>query len=221
MIKNIAQKFKNSFEGICHQLLVQGYQLIRTNGSCDKNWDEENISAHFINNIENLPLAIKHKVEIEPEIRNYTNAHINQGKKAKTASRIDLYFFQTTWTTPKQVKRYSVEAKNISQNSWTKNTGKKVPTSNQKTEYITKGIDEFVQGNYLQGCMVGYVVQGNIPNIIGDVNSRIQKQANYPSTIDVISKVSPILGFTEVYESKCVTPSVPNGMLKHFFFDLT
>lgn len=220
MIK-IAQLFKNSFEHICHQLLVQGYQVIRTNGSCDKNWDEENISAHFVNNIENLPLATKHKIDIKSEIRNYTNAHINQGTKAKMASRIDLYFFQTTWTNPKKVKVYSVEAKNISQNSWTKNTGKKVPVSTQKTEYITKGINEFVQGNYPKGCMIAYVVQGSIPVIIDHINNRIKKQTNCPSKINVISKVNPILGFTEVYDSKCITPSAPKGMLKHFFFDLT
>lgn len=220
MIK-IAQLFKNSFEDICHQLLVQGYQNIRTNGSCDKNWDEENISAHFINNIENLPLAIKHKIDIKREHPIDTNAIINRGSKAKTASRIDIYFFQTTWTNPKQVKGYSVEAKNISQNNWTKNTNKSVNASTQKTEYITKGIDEFVQGNYPQGCMIAYVVQGNIPIIIKDVNNRIKKQTSYPSKIGVISKVSPILGFSEIYSSKCVTSSAPKGVLKHFFFDLT
>ena len=219
----LSTKFKKRFEGICHQLLIEGYQIIRANRSCSNKWDEENISAHFIDNMENNPIAIDNKIDIRPEIRVYTNAIINQGVKAKTASRIDIYFFRTTWSNPKQEEGYAVEAKNISQNSWKKNKADKNPVnvSQQKTEYITKGIDDFIQGNYPQGCMIAYVVQGNISNIITDINQRIKKRPNYPSKIGQLTKTTPILNFTEIYDSKCVTPSNKKGQLKHFFFDLT
>lgn len=215
MFKKITEKFKNSFEGLCHKLLVQGYQVIRTNGSCDKNWSEENISAHFADRMQKLPLAIKEQVNVQWEVRIYTSAIINQGKVAKSASRVDIYFYKNPWANPDHGKGYCIEAKNISQINRTNNASK------QKTEYITKGIDEFIQGNYPQGCMIAYVIQGNTSNIIGDLNKRIKKHQNYPSKIGLIAKTNPILGFTEVYDSKCITPSISNGTLKHFFFDLT
>ena len=219
---NLANKFKNRFEDICHQLLIEGYLTIRTNNSCDNNWDEENISAHFIDNMENNPIAINKKIDIRPEVRVYTDAIINQGVKAKTASRIDIYFVKTNWSIiPKQIQGYAVEAKNISENNWRKNTNKGVNASTQKTEYITKGIGEFLMDNYLQGCMIAYVVQGNIPNIIADINQRIKEYTIYPSQIGELTKTTPILNFTEIYNSKCATPSNKKGQLKHFFFDLT
>ena len=218
---NLANKFKNRFEDICHQLLIEGYLTIRANRSCSNSWNEENISAHFIANMENLPKAIKHKIDIRREVPVDTYAIINQGLNAKTASRIDIYFVKTTWSRPKQQQGYAVEAKNISENNWRKNTNKGVNASTQKTEYITKGIGEFLAGNYPQGCMIAYVVQGNIPNIIAGINQRIKKYSNYPSQIGQLTKTTPILNFTEIYNSKCATPSNKKGQLKHFFFDLT
>ena len=214
MIK-IAQLFKNSFEGICHQLLVQGYRVIRTSGSCDKNWGEENISAHFADRMQKLPLAIKEQINVQYEVRIYTQGIINKGITAKSASRIDIYFYKTPWANPDYGNGYCIEAKNVSQTNRPNNASK------QKTEYITKGINEFVQGNYPKGCMIAYVVQGKTAIIINDINDRIQKKTTCPSIVGVINKTKPILGFTEVYNSKCVTPSAPKGVLKHFFFDLT
>jgi hypothetical protein len=139
-VTKLSNKFKNRFEDLCYQLLIEGYCIIRTNSTCNNNWDEENISAHFIDNMENHSIAINNKIDIRPEVRIYTEPIINQGVKAKTASSIDIYFVKTTWSTSKQQQGYTVEAKNISQNNWKKNASKGVNTSkgvnasNQKKE---------------------------------------------------------------------------------------
>lgn len=217
----LAQLFRNKFISICHELLIHGYCTIKTNKSCDRDWNEENISAHFISNMENLPLAINKKIDILREVPVDTDAIVNHGLNAKTASRIDIYFVMTTWSNPKQKHGYAVEAKNISERNWKKHSKSRVDAYTQKTKYITEGVDEFLQGNYPQGCMIAYVVQGNIANIVSDINQRILKHTDYPSKIDVLGKVTPILGFNEIYDCKCITVSIPNGVLKHFFFDLT
>lgn len=224
--KSISRNFKKSFSSICHELLISAYFIIRNNNSLDKNGDEDDISVHFISNMENLPLAIKNKIDIRRQENIDTLAILNQNQKAITASRVDIYFKKTTWTSPKQIEGYAVEAKNVSEKNWKKANGVAVPAAAQRQGYINKGIIEFVQGNYPPGCMVAYVLNGNIAPIVTDINTRITNNSHYlekkmgtlaPSTpITIPSESSP---FTEVYDSLCANQ--PNNKLKHFFFDLT
>lgn len=221
---NTAPIFKMQFRINCYKLLVEGFFIIKKDKKYDLDWEEENFSAHLAKAIELLPSRKINGIDVSCENRNYTDEHINQGKPAKTAKRMDFFFH--TWSDNNDEYVFTAEAKNISEKNWNKTKGGEVRAYDQREGYITKGIIEFVQGNYPPGCMVAYVLNGNIAPIVTDINTRITKNSHYlekkmgtlaPSTpITIPSESSP---FTEVYDSLCANQ--PNNKLKHFFFDLT
>lgn len=160
---------KAGFEYKCIFILIDGYRLMKAARKYEIDWEEEQITAQLIYFIELSPARKKWKIQVMPEIRNYTNEIIIGEKLPKEASRIDMQM--SSWQTENE-EVYYIEAKNLCENDWVKEDGSKVSSSNQLNRYINKGVLHFISGYYpTNGCMCGYMLEGNNDKIIKKLNN--------------------------------------------------
>ncbi len=173
---SIIQDFESSFVQNCLILWGEAFAFIKANKTVTIDWEEENISALFFNYIDKSEHAIALNINIADEHRLYFNSILSGKKSAKSASRID---FRLTTNCTEQLKRieFFIEAKNLIENDCFK-AGIKTKVSAHKLHqrYIKTGIDNFISGKYpSNGCLVGYVLQGNLEKIVLMVNLYIRE----------------------------------------------
>jgi hypothetical protein len=162
-------------------LLVESYFYVKSNYSIDIDCEEEYISAILFDYIDKCPQSSEWGIDITPEYRLYKDAVLKKKKSAKTAPKIDLRFCSFE----KNVKlTYFVEAKNLIETDTTKRAkkGRKgntitVSAHNWYNRYIDTGIDNYLSGRYpSNGCLVGYILQGKMENIIACINQYLQNR---------------------------------------------
>ncbi|WP_445709822.1 hypothetical protein [Flavobacterium sp.] len=180
MAKNVTliNKINSSFEIKCLTVLVKSYNTSITEKRFSKDWEEKTFSSHLVSLMKKCDLAIKYNFTITKE-EELEDEDIDKGLKSpKEANPIDIRFHDI-WKNELRLD-FNVEAKNISLSEWRKSNGKKVNASQQQTEYITKGIDRFLTGHYKDknGCMLGYLVNGNLDEVLVKINDKILKQKN-------------------------------------------
>ena len=197
-----------SFELKCLDLLTKSYVLSIKENSIFKDWEEESISAHIVKHLRN----IKNDFIINYEVPLFEEDVVNAKKRVKNSNRIDIFFQEKQWGELKYME-YHVEAKNISSSQWIKSQGSKVNASDQQTEYITKGIERFLTGHFKDknGCMLGYVVNGKLDDLLLKINNKIELQKNSSERIDFNEL---IINNHKIYES-----SHSQRNIKHLFFD--
>ena len=108
---------------------------------------------------------------------------------------------------------YHVESKNISSSNWNKSNRNKVNASQQQTEFITKGIDRFLTDHFKnkKGCMLGYLVNGTLDEVLIKVNLKIESKKSSNEIITLTNLV--------VYEHQIFQSIHSERTLKHLFFD--
>ncbi|MBN8570269.1 MAG: hypothetical protein J0M18_11600 [Ignavibacteria bacterium] len=208
---NIKKIIIDSFEEKCLLVLIDGYFLSVSEKKCNCEWKEKTFSSHLVKHMKNSSLALKYGMVITKEDE-LDDIEIDDGlKDPDKANPIDISIHQIY---EYKVFKYCVEAKNISFSNWIKSNGKKVSGWQQKKDYISEGVDRFILGHYMNqnGCMVAYVVNGNIFKVLKAINEKlIQLKRNSEKII----KFKKLNGFS-LYESKH-----SNRKLKHLFFDFT
>ena len=173
---SIIRDFESSFVQNCLILWGEAFAFIKANKTVTIDLEEENISALFFDYIDKSEHAIALNINIADEHRLYFNSILSGKKSAKSASRID---FRLTTNCTEQLKRieFFIEAKNLIENDCFK-AGIKTKVSAHKLHqrYIKTGIDNFISGKYpSNGCLVGYVLQGNLEKIVLMVNLYIRE----------------------------------------------
>jgi hypothetical protein len=154
-------------------LLIVSYCYVKSNYVVDIDCEEEYISALILDYIDKCPQASEWNIDITPEYRLYTDEVLNKKKSAKTSPRIDLRF--SGWAN-KMKRTYFVEAKNLIEIDTLKK-GNTITVSAQylHKRYIKTGIDNYLSGRYpLNGCLVGYILQGKTENIINLINKYLR-----------------------------------------------
>ena len=174
---SIIRDFEYSFVWNCLSLWGEAFLFVRENQNITTDWEEENISALFFDYIDQSERAIVLNINIADEHRLYYQSILTGKKSAKSASRID---FRMTTNSIEQRKRveFFVEAKNLIEEDCFK-VGRKTKVSARKLHerYIETGIGNFVSGKYpYNGCLVGYVLQGDPNNIVSMLNSYMVNQ---------------------------------------------
>lgn len=163
-----SEELFESFQVQFVDLIYKAYLRIKTPDPFLDKPDETQISLSLFDAMDMIIEQDNLPCFVVPELHEYTD-EIRRGKKSTlTAKRYDLCF--QSWSTPKKVK-FGVEAKLlIENNSFGKLT---TPLIN---EYVSKkGMGKFIDGIYKnRGCMVGYIVEGSIANIVGKINARIR-----------------------------------------------
>ena len=206
--KDLVHLINSSFELKCLDLLTKSYSLVISENLISNDWEEESISAHLVKHIRKL----KSDFIVNYEVPLVEEDVYNAKKRVKNSNRIDIFFQKNHWGKLEYLE-YHVEAKNISASEWKKSSGSKVNASQQQTESITKGIDRFLTGHFKRknGCMLGYIVNGELDDVLKKINTKIVFQKN---SAEIINLNFSILNNLKIFES-----IHSDKVLKHVFLN--
>lgn len=200
--ENIRKKFKERFEVRCLTLFVDAYEKAKIDKAVQTNLDENDITAKLNEYIDKSPLRLEWRIHtnVEHHLPN-NDKDESKGFSAKFA-RIDLRFsnFISAFE-----YIYFIEAKNIEQ--------KGSKGSQLKRRYIETGLNSFTSKKYENGCLVGYLLKGDLELTIKGINSLLKKDKRNTEFLNL--KKSDLHEF--YYESE----HIEIGILKHFIFDFT
>lgn len=207
---DLINKVNESFELKCLKVLIKSYYTSISLSKANRDWEEKTFSSHLVSLMKKCEIALQYELTITKEEELEDDEIDNGLKSPKEANPIDIRF-HNAWSGIRL--DYNVEAKNISLGEWKKSTTKKVNASQQQTEYITKGIERFLTGHYKdkKGCMLGYVVNGKLDDLLLKINNKIKLQK---SKTELICYKKLLIDNHKVFES---CHSQKN--IKHLFFE--
>ncbi|TLP81855.1 hypothetical protein [Maribacter sp. ACAM166] len=197
--KVIVACFKRGFEEKCFQLITESYVSAMEAKVIKLNWDENDITSELHEHIKENPLRLEWSIVTNVE-QHLPKDDIKKEKGfAAKLPRIDLRLVTINSSLEYE---YHMEAKNL-----------KEKDSGLKRRYIDTGIDNFVSNKYDNGCLLGYVLDGELDKTVDGVNKLLKKDERGLEylkfrTYDLHDKY---------YES--VHPN--NLQIKHFMFDFT
>lgn len=186
------EKIEEAVKIDCLNHLSKAYKSLRKSNYKAPN-DETSITAKLFDESENLQSSTEFKYTITPERVIFTK-DIREGKtKAKTARKFDLCF--QNWNT-KNKFIFGIEAKLLIENNF-----KKRNAAILIKEYVSeKGMSKFINGIYEErGCMVGYILEGSIVNILTNINSEVIRV--YDKAQCLIKNTNKKLNHDEIYTS--------------------
>jgi hypothetical protein len=211
---DIIASFQEAFEHNCLSLFGDAYLHISKTMNITIDWEEENISANFLNYIDHSERAIGLNINISDEHRLYNASILSGSIKAKSASRID-FKLTTNWTQNLKRLDYFIEAKNLIEFDCPKRGRKtKLIAKENHKRYIETGINNFITKTYPQnGCLTGYVLQGDIGRIVKKINVYLNYLKRDSEQLVNIKSNIPSLPYFYI-------SSHASGLiLKHFFLD--
>lgn len=118
---------------------------------------------------------------------------------ANKRARIDLTFSEVG--SPLKGK-YHMEAKRL-----------KEKDSSLKRRYITTGIDNFVSKKYENGCLLGYVLEGDLHRTVNGINKLLKKDDRESEFLNAKAYMLHNFYFESDHGNSFI--------LKHFMFDFT
>ena len=195
---NVRNTFRNAYEQKCYKLIISAYQTSLKEEVIQLDWNENDISSELHKHIKNNPLRIKWKISTNVE------AHLpNDISKTKGfANKFPRIDFRLAVFSKNDEYEYFFEAKNLKQND-----------SALKRRYIDTGIDNFTSGKYINGSLIGYLLDGKINETINGINRLLEKDER--SSESLTRKDNDLINFYyESYHSEI-------GVLKHLIFDFT
>ncbi len=204
----IVDGIRYAFYGWCQQAVIEGYrEMLKDSTAQFSEWEEENLSARLIDESAKLKWVKRFQISILPEIRLYDPDILSGTKKARSAKRIDFRF--SKWYGEIDSVYYA-EAKNL----YFTNIGKR-DASLSKRYYVSDGIERFASGSYPAGFMLGYILHGDVEDVVNDLNSVLTKR-NINPNIGLIGSKSTLHSHPFCYSSVNQTS---NGILelKHIF----
>ncbi|MBK5212677.1 MAG: hypothetical protein JJE55_03320 [Flavobacteriaceae bacterium] len=206
----LINSINSSFEHKCLNILAKSYITSLTLKKYSKDWEEKTFSSHLVSLMKECEIALKYNLTITKEEELEDDKIDNGLKSPKEANPIDIRF-HNIWNDLRL--DYNVEAKNVSLSEWKKSRGSKVNASQQQTEYITKGIDRWITGHFKEkrGCMLGYLVNGKLEDVISKINTKIESQKRTKETIKITAST--------LYDIQIFESIHSNRKLKHLFFD--
>jgi len=136
-------------------------------------YSENDITAQLVGIMKNNPQRREMQISINRESYLDSDGTFDGIEKADSSPRIDLKY--TTWDS-KDEYEYFMEAKNLAENNWLKNNHTLINAERLRRRYITTGIDNFKNGKYSDGCLLGYILEGNSNNIIEKINKSLEQE---------------------------------------------
>jgi hypothetical protein len=189
-----------SFVQLVLEITVKAYQLMCQDGVVQQSWEEDTFSLILATRYIR-PLARQHPLNLivmtqtevyKPEM--YTGA-----VSTRKAPKIDIRLFNAM--EDYEHIYFAWECKRIGDKRSNAEYAALIP------KYITEGILRFVDGAYCAGLddagMLGYVLAGDVTNIVHDINVSMQHPRRKRSLEDSDHLVmAPAIGaFTDVYRS--------------------
>lgn len=201
---------KDDFEKKCIILLERACKTLKTKKHVDTEWGEENITANIFTYIHKSQLSIDYDIFIECEHPFFSQAVLDNKKRAKGSPRIDLVF-QHNWEGHR--KSFYVEAKNLIEHDFTKK-GNKYATKaiGVQDRYIKTGIDHYLESHYPKGCILGYVLNGTIANVVVGINERLKKNKRDDEVLNYNAGSYPWICYKSDHAAKSMS-------IAHYLFD--
>jgi hypothetical protein len=192
----LQKKFRKAFEQKCFCLIIDAYQTSIAEKTIQLNWNENDISQELYEKLDVNPKRLQFKITAIREFHLPKNVEKKKGFADKLP-RVDLRMSNIT---SKLEYKYFFEAKRLKEND-----------SKLKRSYISEGMDRFTSKKYPLGCMLGYLLQGNINGVVDGINSLLVKDKR--NTEILTSKKNNL--HKDYLESK----HLEIGILKHLIFD--
>ena len=205
-----------TIEDISFQILIEAYKTIIKSNHYDLDWEEEQINQELVVFMKKSALRIKYKLTIgvERKLFNEDEVPINDNNP-KRLPRIDINI--VSWSFQKDIElEYFFEAKNLYENDY-----KKKIASQYINRYIDTGIENFRIGRYSNGSLVGYILEGKTTRIIDKLNIQLTKDRKNKNqainSLSLLNQTNYMKIFEYCYESKHLTPSKEEMLIKHIF----
>jgi len=209
---NIIQKVKVQFENNCISLLLDSYNQVLKKKSF-KELTENDITVLLVGFMRNNPRRYELNISVDREIYIDSSDTYSGAASANKSPRIDLKY--TTWKSNAEYEYY-IEAKNICENNWKKTSVTTLINALElQKRYIETGIQNFITGRYPNGCIVGYVVEGNPDNIVRKINEILTGATRPKEHLTKTTKG----GFSYCYNSTHPGKIMP--ILNHYFLLFT
>ncbi len=213
---NIRNKFP-TIENISFKILIEAYRQIINLNQYDLDWEEEQFNQELVVFMRKSELRIKYKLTIGVERKLFNeNALPLDDNNPKKLPRIDINI--VSWSFQKGVEQeYFFEAKNLYENDY-----KKKIASAYINRYIDTGIENFRISRYYNGSLIGYVLDGDIAKVIDKLNIQLRKDRKNNRVINNLSsfeRKNCIKNFEYYYESKHLTPTEEEILIKHIFLE--
>lgn len=159
----------DAFEAQLFELIEKAYSAIKTSEPIGKNVDEPSISISLYEALRNLRVLNSIPVTVTLERVEITDDISSGILKPKSSKKYDIYF--ENWNSKSHVE-YGIEAKLLIENNFMNKVAKTLIR-----EYVgDAGMQKFINGLYKKrGCMVGYVIEGEVGNIVIEINKEIEK----------------------------------------------
>ena len=196
---NITIAFIAGFENRCIRLVVAAYHSAILEKTVSVNWNENDITSQLHEYIDSDPLRIKWSIASNVEHHLPKDSIKKEKGFSAKYSRIDLRF--STINSCSEFK-YFLEAKNLKEKNYA-----------LKRRYIKTGIDNFISKKYQNGCLLGYLLDGDLELTVICINSLLIR---YNRSTEIMKKQACKL-HNFYYES--LHSGI--GNLKHYIFDFT
>jgi len=197
--KVIVASFKRGFEEKCFQLITESYVTAMETKVIKLNWDENDITSELHEHIKENPLRLKWSIVTNVEQHLPKDATKKKKGFAAKFPRIDLRLVTINSSLEYE---YHMEAKNL-----------KEKDSGLKRRYIDTGINNFVSKKYENGCLLGYVLEGEVEKTVDGINKLLKKDDR---ELDFL-KSKPYQLYDKYYESEHLDGMV----IRHFLFNFT
>jgi hypothetical protein len=207
---DIIKLFKEKFEFNCISLLLESYQLVYDSGRKMADYSENDITAQLIGLMKSNPKRKDLEISIQRE--NYLDSEQTyEGLvSADESPRIDIKY--SSWNT-KEEYEYFMEAKNLAEINWQKNNQVVIDAGKLHKRYIDTGIQNFLNGRYKNGCLIGYVLQGDTQKIIEKINSVLKKNKRDKEILIKHDQYQPAFCYVSSHSKTHITE------LKHFMLN--
>jgi hypothetical protein len=164
---------KAGFEYKCLFIFIDAHRKMKLENNYNISWKENKITKVLAKYVKESELAKKWSLDIVREY--YLDDYQEENTDPDETPRIDIRFSQWNGNT---IFEYFIEAKNLCEKDWIKESGSKVSSSFQLNRYVNYGVSHFISGYYpLYGCLCGYILEGNNDIIINKLNDILEKKS--------------------------------------------
>jgi len=170
-----AQIAQIGFQNKCLIVLIDSYRVMKQENNYSVSWKENALTKLLLSIMKKHDICSEWQLEI---FREYILDDYYEDMDADETPRIDIRF--SRWQNQQHFE-YFIEAKNLCETDWTKEQsqgGGTVSSSYQLNRFVNEGISHFISGYYpSNGCMCGYLLQGNPKAIITKLDAVLSKKS--------------------------------------------
>lgn len=207
----------DSFVQIVLENTLEAYQRMRRNCVAKQDWEEDKFTAVLAEDYIQ-PLLRERGLSLLVELQNpvYTRAMKSGPVSTNTARKIDMKLYIPQWDYV--VIYFAWECKLVGDKQ------RKSEYAALLSKYVKEGIFRFIDGNYSSEVsdagMLGYVLEGNVSNIVRGINESMlsDRRRRRLSSSDQLLPLAPPVDFGDAYVSQHHrTEQTEDIRLQHLF----